>query len=392
LQPGSSAQILVGLVIALAFFTILLRSQPYVEEDDDKLQSIATGSTVMTLLIGFTLKINEQNQNNGTVGGYDIAFMDVILVGLFLLVSVSGVYITLKTLPCCGCCCARSGGNKGQKNNRKKPKSTVVPQQEHHSGQREKSELKAEIVALKWKKNVHQAMRSKTKNNSNANAVGGDGGGGGGGGPKLKKINSRMHHLLKKAIVHNDVASVIETASSAAEKHKEKVIKRQESAGVRLEKRLSRRKITPTTTTAASRSSDGRMKQNTVEKQVGEKNTGTKVVPITSDFASEIATVRSLLKTKSRSRNKFQMIFNKVDQDNNGALSMKEFKVLVQLTVRGNKEFSDTLNVYFKALWTDLCQKCVNQNGGGEVEVDVNTATNWVFGSGGTADSIHVDA
>jgi hypothetical protein len=389
LQPGSSAQILVGLVIALAFFTILLRSQPYVEEDDDKLQSIATGSTVMTLLIGFTLKINEQNQNNGTVGGYDIAFMDVILVGLFLLVSVSGVYITVKTLPCCGRCCASSGSvNKGQKNNRKKNKSKVVPQQEQRSGQHDKSKLKAEVVALKWEKNVHQAMRQKKQNNSNASAVGV----GSGSGPKLKKVNSRMHHLLKKAMVHNDVTSVIETASSAAEKHKEKVIKRQESAGVRLEKRLSRRKITPTTTTAASRSSDGRMKQNTVEKQVGEKNTGTKVVPITSDFASEIATVRSLLKTKSRSRNKFQMIFNKVDQDNNGALSMKEFKVLVQLTVRGNKEFSDTLNVYFKALWTDLCQKCVNQNGGGEVEVDVNTATNWVFGSGGTADSIHVDA
>ena len=163
-----------------------------------------------------------------------------------------------------------------------------------------------------------------------------------------------MHHLLKKAMVHNDVTSVIETASSAAEKHKEKVIKRQESAGVRLEKRLSRRKIT-----------------------------GTKVVPITSKYASEIATVRSLLKTHSRSRNKFQMIFNKVDQDDNGALSMKEFKVLIQLTVRGNKEFSGNLNVYFKALWTDLCQKCVNKKGGGEVEVDVNTATNWVFGSDG---------
>ena len=377
MQPGSSAQILVGLVIALAFFTILLRSQPYVEKDDDTLQSIATGSTVMTLLIGFTLKINEQNQNDGAVGGYDIAFMDVILVGLFLLVSVSGAYITVKTLPCCGRCCARSGANKGQKNNRKKNKSSVVPQQE----QREKSELKAEIVALKWEKNVHQAMRSKTKNNSNANGVGGDGGGGGG--PKLKKTNSRMHHLLKKAMVHNDVTSVIETASSAAEKHKEKVIKRQESAGVRLEKRLSRRKIASTTTTTANRSSDGRMKKNTVEKQVGEKKTGTKVVPISSDFASEIATIRSLLKTKSRSPNKFQTIFNKVDQDGNGALSMKEFKVFIQLTVKGNKEFSDNLNVYFKALWTDLCQKCVNKYGGGAVKVDVNTATNWVFGSGG---------
>ena len=106
-QPGSSAQILVGLVIALGFFTILLRTQPYIDDDDDQLQSIATGSIVMTLLIGFTLKINAQNQvEAGTAGDYDTAFMDFILIGLFALVGASGLYIQAKTLPCFARCCA----------------------------------------------------------------------------------------------------------------------------------------------------------------------------------------------------------------------------------------------------------------------------------------------
>jgi hypothetical protein len=72
------------------------------------LQSIATGSIVMTLLIGFTLKINAQNQvEAGTAGDYDESFMDFILIGLFALVGVSGLYIQAKTLPCFARCCAR---------------------------------------------------------------------------------------------------------------------------------------------------------------------------------------------------------------------------------------------------------------------------------------------
>ena len=101
----------------------------------------------------------------------------------------------------------------------------------------------------------------------------------------------------------------------------------------------------------------------------------------TSMHAKEIETVRLLLKTRARSINKFKLIFGKVDQDNNGCLSKKEFKHLIQLTVRGNKEFSDSLNVYFDALWVDLCQTCQHQHNG--VEVDEATATKWLFNKEG---------
>ena len=99
--PGSSTQILVGLVIALTFYSVLLKTQPYAGNAEDTMQSIATASTVMTLLIGFALKATlDQNKSSGM---YDMVIMDVILVGMFTLVAVSGLYMMLISLPCCGC-------------------------------------------------------------------------------------------------------------------------------------------------------------------------------------------------------------------------------------------------------------------------------------------------
>ena len=123
-----------GLVVALAFFTILLRIQPYVKADDDLIQSIATGSTVMTLLIGFTLKINGQHHTNtDTTGDYDIALLDSILVGLFCLVAISGGFILVKTLPCCAGCVGK------QNQNQIKKVRSSVKRENHRVGNRLKS-------------------------------------------------------------------------------------------------------------------------------------------------------------------------------------------------------------------------------------------------------------
>jgi hypothetical protein len=128
----------------------------------------------------------------------------------------------------------------------------------------------------------------------------------------------------------------------------------------------------------ASIPSGEKTEQSVDEQNVeGEQATDGGITATSTMHAQEIETVRLLLKTKARSINKFKLIFGKVDQDNNGSLSKKEFKHLVQLTVKGNKEFSDSLNVYFDALWVDLCQTCQNQHNG--VEVDEATATKWLF-------------
>ena len=97
--PGSSAQILVGLVVALAFYTILLRTQPYEGDTEDNLQNIATASTVMTLLIGFALKLSSNSDHSEE---YESLLMDGILIGLFAGVGVTGFYMTLTAMPCFG--------------------------------------------------------------------------------------------------------------------------------------------------------------------------------------------------------------------------------------------------------------------------------------------------
>ena len=113
IAPGSSAQVLVGLMIAMAFFTLLLQMKPYKESEEDTLQVIATASTVMTLLIGFTLKIDHRNSVGGEEPGeYDSAMMDVMLVLLFTCVSMSGLYITMKSTPCYAVC-EKHGGVRG---------------------------------------------------------------------------------------------------------------------------------------------------------------------------------------------------------------------------------------------------------------------------------------
>jgi hypothetical protein len=134
--PGSSTQILVGLVIALTFYTVLLKTQPYAGNAEDTMQSIATASTVMTLLIGFALKTTA-SQGEGGEGGergmYDMVIMDVLLVGMFTLVAASGFYMVLVSLPCCACLAPRDPeekkGNAIQKNGTVAPATvnTLVP-------------------------------------------------------------------------------------------------------------------------------------------------------------------------------------------------------------------------------------------------------------------------
>ena len=93
----------------------------------------------------------------------------------------------------------------------------------------------------------------------------------------------------------------------------------------------------------------------------------------------DIETVRLLLKKKVRSINKFSVIFKKLDKDGKGTLSKKQFQRLIQLAVKGNKELTVGLNEYFEALWGDVFRKCNKKGGGGEVEVDLETVTNWLF-------------
>jgi len=78
-------------------------------------------STCATLLIGFTLKV-DRGMSGEQAGEYDDAIVDVILILLFSGVGVSGVYMTLKALPCFASGEEEEEGNVKEKEGDKKEK------------------------------------------------------------------------------------------------------------------------------------------------------------------------------------------------------------------------------------------------------------------------------
>ena len=282
-QPGSSAQILVGLVIALGFFTVLLRTQPYVDDDDDQLQSIATGSIVMTLLIGFTLKINAQTQvgGTGTAGDYDESFMDFILIGLFALVGVSGLYIQAKTLPCFARCCVR----------------------------------KTKVVGNESKvKNVHDdaSVGQATATTRPAQPT-----------RPTRQLSRRltMGHV-QQIVVHNNVEQIQKNHKEHLSAHIKKIKQREQVADARVRLRLAKRRAKKEAVAA--------------KKAMVKKDTHQWKIPSEEDneaklkaLQQQVETLRVRIASKLKDDKMLVKVFKKLDQNNNGTLSPKELSVLV---------------------------------------------------------------
>ena len=91
--PGSSAQILVGILVTLAYLLLLMKTMPYEDDGDDSLQVLATTQILLCLIAGFALKTD-------TEGEYEAAAMDIMLVGLQMSALVVGLVATLSMTPC----------------------------------------------------------------------------------------------------------------------------------------------------------------------------------------------------------------------------------------------------------------------------------------------------
>ena len=86
IRPGTSSQILLGLLVAFAFCLIVVDFDPYVDRTDNLLQQMCTIQVVLNLLIGLVLKLD----NNAT-GEYE----DSMIGGLLVVMNVGVVVITL---------------------------------------------------------------------------------------------------------------------------------------------------------------------------------------------------------------------------------------------------------------------------------------------------------
>jgi len=98
--PGSSVQILVGILVAFSYLVLVFQYRPYEDANDNKLQAFATTQIVLTLLAGLVLKTDAS-------GEYEQSLMGILLVLINGSVVVIGAYATLLMLPL-SCCYGRS--------------------------------------------------------------------------------------------------------------------------------------------------------------------------------------------------------------------------------------------------------------------------------------------
>ena len=92
--PGSSVQILVGILVAFAYLIIVLQSQPYDDPNDNKLQAFATVQIVLTLLAGVMMKTD-------VTGVYEEGLMGILLIVLNGSVILIGLFAIFLSCSCC---------------------------------------------------------------------------------------------------------------------------------------------------------------------------------------------------------------------------------------------------------------------------------------------------
>ena len=80
LSPGSSAQILLGILVVLMYLCLVLKYSPYNEDDDDFLQNVATGAILLTLIGGLALRADDAGE------GY---YESKVMGSLFIFINVS---------------------------------------------------------------------------------------------------------------------------------------------------------------------------------------------------------------------------------------------------------------------------------------------------------------
>ena len=90
LAPGSTAQILVGVLITLVYFTAVMKLEPYEDINDDILQTISTVQILLTLLMGFALRSDDG-------GIYENVTITVILILVNSSMFVITTYLVVKT-------------------------------------------------------------------------------------------------------------------------------------------------------------------------------------------------------------------------------------------------------------------------------------------------------
>ena len=127
LAPGSTAQILVGVLITLVYFSCVMKLEPYEDFNDDVLQTISTVQILMTLLMGFALRSDDN-------GIYENGTITFILIVVNTSIFITTTYLIIKTTAQLRgmfwktfCCCLHIVNRKGKDITRKVSSVAIQP-------------------------------------------------------------------------------------------------------------------------------------------------------------------------------------------------------------------------------------------------------------------------
>jgi len=331
IAPGSSAQVLVGLIIALGFLIVLMQTKPYEEMEEDILQTIATVSTCATLLIGFTLKV-DRGSSGEQAGEYDDAIIDIILILLFVGVGISGLYMSLKSLPCFA----------GEEKKREKKKGEEEGNSSSEFGDSNLPQVRPTGRRLKKRFSLQQQVRTVvTKDKVN----------------KLQQSHAESH-----------MAAL------------DKIRKKQEHAGARVRQRLIERRKSKSGSggKSSSSSSGSSRKKDDDEKITPEDLRGRNLTKMqklqerpSEQSLAMVEKMRSKLKKKIQTLQRLRRAFAKLDVGANGMLSKGEFETLVSMILKKKTVDQKVLDLLWEAAWEQ-------RKHGAEDELDTATLGHWL--------------
>jgi hypothetical protein len=219
--PGSSVQILLGSLIALAYLLVVLRLGPYNDENHDRLQVLSTLQILLVLLMGFAIKTQSPD-----AGLYEERFMGILLIMLTMIVIVAGLCGIWLSNPAiarilkriCCCCSVKEEGKRNGDGG----------QMEEH-GEKDKAQA--------------AAFSRLTQSTASKNTVGTSPG------IRAIRINRRrsklnltqVRNIVSVHHTHEAVKSVVASSAEALAGHQHRMKKRKSASSDRLALRLQKR-------------------------------------------------------------------------------------------------------------------------------------------------------
>jgi hypothetical protein len=206
--------------------------------------------------------------------------MDFILIGLFTLVAVSGLYIQAKTLPCFARCCGSEKKVVGNETQVKKVHDASFGQ------------------ATTTTRPTQQARPTR----------------------QLSRRLTMGH--VQQIMVHNNVEQIQKNHKEHLSAHNQKIKEREQVADARVRLRLAKRRAKKEAIAAKK----AMVKNGTHEWNIYSEEDNEATLKV---LQQQVETLRMRIASKLKDEKMLVKVFKKLDQNNNGTLSPKEFSVLV---------------------------------------------------------------